>query len=388
MTELTRLGVAKRVAAAAALSGGGIGVLTGGAIGLIVAEAKLARRAIGPAKGDPPRADGVYGAWYAAPGVDVIRIAVLGDSSAAGYGVTESARTPGALLASGLAEAAGSPVRLHNVAKVGGQSSDLGWQLERVLASGADGGKAPHVAMIMIGANDVTHRVKVAESVRFLGDAVRRLRAAGTEVVVGTCPDLGTIRPVAQPLRRLARRWSRQLAAAQTVEVVSAGGRTVSLGSLLGPEFDARPEDMFGPDRFHPSAEGYAAAAMALLPSVAAAIGRWPDAETGEPDTLEPARGEARMPLARAAVLAARHGGTEVGREVGSAARAGWGILRHRRRQQIAEPVVVEELEGASGPEGTAGDAMLADSAAASRATASRTTGTEPGAGAPESASG
>jgi len=385
MTGLTRLGVAKRVAAAAALSGGGIGVLTGGAIGLIVAEAKLARRAIGPAKGDPPRADGVYGAWYAAPGVDVIRIAVLGDSSAAGYGVTESARTPGAMLASGLAEAAGTPVRLHNVAKVGGQSSDLGWQLERVLTGGPDG-RAPDVAMIMIGANDVTHRVKVAESVRFLGDAVRRLRAAGTEVVVGTCPDLGTIRPVAQPLRRLARRWSRQLAAAQTVEVVSAGGRTVSLGSLLGPEFDARPEDMFGPDRFHPSAEGYAAAAMALLPSIAAAIGRWPDAETGEPDTLEPARGEARMPLARAAVLAARHGGTEVGREVGSAARAGWGILRHRRRQQITEPVVPEGLEGAEGT-GSAESSTLEDGAAASSPTASRATGTGPGAGAPESAS-
>jgi len=372
MTGLTRLGVAKRVAAAAALSGGGIGVLTGGAIGLIVAEAKLARRAIGPAKGDPPRADGVYGAWYASPGVEVIRIAVLGDSSAAGYGVTESARTPGALLASGLAEAAGSPVRLQNVAKVGGQSSDLGWQLERVLASGPDG-RAPHAAVIMIGANDVTHRVKVAESVRFLGDAVRRLRAAGVEVVVGTCPDLGTIRPVAQPLRRLARRWSRQLAAAQTMEVVSAGGRTVSLGSLLGPEFDARPEDMFGPDRFHPSAEGYATAAMALLPSVAAAIGRWPDAEAGEPDTLEPARGEARMPLARAAVLAARHGGTEVGREVGSAARAGWGILRHRRRRQIAEPVVVEgeavHVAGAS-------DGVVPDGG----------TGAGAGAGAPESA--
>ena len=372
MTGLTRLGVAKRVAAAAALSGGGIGVLTGGAIGLIVAEAKLARRAIGPAKGDPPRADGVYGAWYAAPGVEVIRIAVLGDSSAAGYGVTESARTPGALLASGLAEAAGSPVRLQNVAKVGGQSSDLGWQLERVLASGPDG-RAPHAAVIMIGANDVTHRVKVAESVRFLGDAVRRLRAAGVEVVVGTCPDLGTIRPVAQPLRRLARRWSRQLAAAQTMEVVSAGGRTVSLGSLLGPEFDARPEDMFGPDRFHPSAEGYATAAMALLPSVAAAIGRWPDAEAGEPDTLEPARGEARMPLARAAVLAARHGGTEVGREVGSAARAGWGILRHRRRRQIAEPVVVEgEAVHAAG----ASDGVVPDGG----------TGAGAGAGAPESA--
>ncbi len=47
MAGLTRLGIAKRLAAAAAISGGGIGVLTGSAIGLIVAEARLARRAIG-----------------------------------------------------------------------------------------------------------------------------------------------------------------------------------------------------------------------------------------------------------------------------------------------------------------------------------------------------
>ena len=86
------------------------------------------------------------------------------------------------------------------------------------------------------------------------------LRAAGCEVVVGTCPDLGAIRPIKPPLRWLARRWSRQLAAAQTVAVVEAGGRTVSLGDLLGPAFEADPDRMFGADRFHPSAEGYARA--------------------------------------------------------------------------------------------------------------------------------
>ena len=115
---------------------------------------------------------------------------------------------------------------------------------------------------------------------------------------------------------------------------------------------------------------------MAMLPSVAAAIGRWPDAEAGEPDTLEPARGEARMPLARAAVLAASHGGTEVGREVGSAARAGWSILRHRRRQQIPEPVVFG-----------GGCASAADAADVTAACGRRgRCGGGGGAGAPESA--
>ena len=47
-------------------------------------------------------------------------------------------------------------------------------------------------------------------------------------------------------------------------------GRTVSLGDLLGPEFAANPREMFGVDNFHPSAEGYATAAMAVLPTMCA----------------------------------------------------------------------------------------------------------------------
>ena len=92
-------------------------------------------------------------------------------------------------------------------------------------------------------------------------------------MVVGTCPDLGTIRPVQPPLRWLARHWSRQLALQQGHAVTAAGGSSVPMGALLGPEFAARP-DLFGPDRFHPSAEGYATAVAALLPTLASAAWR------------------------------------------------------------------------------------------------------------------
>ena len=51
---------------------------------------------------------------------------------------------------------------------------------------------------------------------------------------------------------------SRNLAAAQTVAVVEAGGRTVSLGDILGPAVRAAPDELFSDDRFHPSAAGYA----------------------------------------------------------------------------------------------------------------------------------
>ena len=85
----------------------------------------------------------------------------------------------------------------------------------------AAGPRTPRLAVIMIGANDVTHRVQPAEAVPHLAEAVADLRALGAEVVVGTCPDLGTIRADRPAAALLARRLSRQLAAAQTIAVVA-----------------------------------------------------------------------------------------------------------------------------------------------------------------------
>jgi hypothetical protein len=119
------------------------------------------------------------------------------------------------------------------------------------------------------------------------------------------------------------------LAAAQTVAVVEAGGRTVSLADLLGPRFEAEPHRMFGFDRFHPSAAGYAAAAAILLPTCVAALG------VRDERRISPADGEGVTSLSEAAYDAAKVGGTEVtatevaGRERGPAGR--WALLRHRR---------------------------------------------------------
>jgi hypothetical protein len=126
---------------------------------------------------------------------------------------------------------------------------------------------------------------------------------ANCDVVVGTVPDLGTIRPIPQPLRAYARWQGRNLARAQTVAVVSAGGRAVSLGDLLGPVFSATPDIMFGSDQFHPSAKGYANMVSVLVPSIAAAI-REPEEQETVPATT--------MPLEHAAAVAELHVGTEV----------------------------------------------------------------------------
>jgi lysophospholipase L1-like esterase len=73
------------------------------------------------------------------------------------------------------------------------------------------------------------------------------------------------VRPIAEPLRSVAREWSRRLARAQRVEVERAGGVAVALGDLLAAEFRARHADYFSRDRFHPSAAGYEAATSILL---------------------------------------------------------------------------------------------------------------------------
>ncbi|MDK1475785.1 SGNH/GDSL hydrolase family protein [Streptomyces sp. 549] len=330
---MSRARVARRIATAAAYGSGGIGVLSGAAIGLLLAEMRLARRKMGGSGDVPPRADGLYGAAFAHRDGPPLRLAFLGDSTAAGQGVHRARQTPGALLASGAAAVGERPVELRNVALPGAQSDDLERQVSVLLGERE---QVPDVCVVMIGANDVTGRMPLARSVRHLSDAVTRLRTAGCEVVVGTCPDLGSVEPVGQPLRWLARRLSRQLAAAQTIAVVELGGRTVSLGDLLGPEFAANPRELFGPDNYHPSAEGYATAAMAMLPTLCAALGLWPDAED-QPDT---ARREGLLPVARAAAAAVSEGGTEV-----TAARGPWALLRHRRRRRFTaeDPAPAEQ---------------------------------------------
>ena len=332
---MTRAATARRLATGAAYGGGSVGLAGAALFALLREEARAARRKVEARtnKQDPPSGDGIYGSRKGKP----IVFTVLGDSSAVGLGVERATETPGVLIAAALTELAERPVRLVRLAVSGAVSRDLDAQVDKALA------EQPDVALIMIGVNDVTSRTRPAVSVRHLADAVRRLAAVGCEVVVGTCPDLGTIRPIAQPLRTFARKWSRDMAAAQTVGVVEAGGRTVSLGSVLGPAF-ASDHSMFSADEFHPSALGYAQAAAVLLPSVADAVGVWPAAADRGLGTI---RRDTVRPVARAAARAANRPGTEVQpaevRGSGTGPRGPWALLRRRRPPEIPTPEQAEE---------------------------------------------
>ncbi len=333
--------VTKRVALAAAY-GGGLGAAGLSAAGvvsyaLMKAEARLARKIVGVHFEGAPEDSDVYGGGLGPP----IELLVLGDSLAAGMGTETRYQTIGGIIATGLAALTGGPVRLTNVAVIGAKSADLDEQVTRALAAVA----APRIAVVTIGGNDVTHRVSPSVAVAQLRAAVVRLRKAHCEVIVGTCPDLGTIEPLPQPLRGLARHWSRSLATAQTVAVVESGGRTVSLADLLGPEFISRPAELFSSDRFHPSPAGYARVAAALLPSVCAALGLWSGDLERRPDRHQH---EGIRPVREAAHEAVHDPGTEVSAtgpgSDGSGGRGRWAMFIHRRRPQ-GPPDVPEPAE-------------------------------------------
>lgn len=231
---------------------------------LLVRQAAIARRRIGKPLGEESLdADRV---WRRALDGAPIDLVVLGDSLAAGLGAHRRKETLGARLAKGVARRVHRPVRLRTAAVVGSESADLASQLASLPADAR-----PHVAVIVVGGNDVTHRVPVALSVAHLREAVLTLRGRGIEVVVGTCPDLGALRPVPQPLRRLVSSLSRRLARAQAETARAAGAHPVDLRRAVGPLFFDDPEGMFSLDRFHPSALGYRRTAEALLPDVCAA---------------------------------------------------------------------------------------------------------------------
>lgn len=315
----------QRFVAAAAYGGAsaaGVGALGAVGYGVLRAEAVLARRAIGEPTDEllarVGRVRGVdheplrnFGDGSGRP----VRVAVLGDSSAVGYGVERPDQTIGAIVAAELTSVTGRPVSLVDLAVVGAESAELDEQVDRMLATTPE----QDVALILIGANDITHGVRPKTAARRLGAVVQRLVDAGIHVVVGTCPDLGVLRPLPQPLRWYCGRMSNQLARRQTVAVVGAGGRSVSLGDLLAADFDAHPELMFSIDRFHPSSQGYAVLARALLPAVRAALGIDPDRDAeGGLRHRTPRFGEVHL----AAADAVAHPGTEVSGAVAVPGRA------------------------------------------------------------------
>lgn len=256
--------------------------LAGTALGFLFAQSVIARRRVGHPRGEPFEVDGRYDPTPSpSRGATPIRMVMLGDSGGAGLGAAAAEDTPAVVVARGLATATGRPVELRNLSVVGARTSGVLPQVTAALE--VFDGAGPEVAVVMVGANDVTHRVPARVSIRNLTAVVSALRETDCTVVVACCPDLGTVEPVPNPLRLIGRRLSRTLAAAQAMATDTAGGHAVELGALLGPEFAAEPGSYFSEDRFHPSSVGYRRAAEVILPTLLHAVAVEQSWAAGEP---------------------------------------------------------------------------------------------------------
>lgn len=195
-----------------------------------------------------------------------VRLAVLGDSIAFGQGAARASDTLASRLTSGLT-GYGVEVDARVLAVPGARSAGLRAQVDRALAW------APHVAVIVIGANDLTHQVPAEQAARELGDAVRRLRAGDSEVVVAPAPDLSMVPHVPAILRPVVQTASVLMRRQQVAVTLAEGGRIADPDERTARAFGSDPT-LFSGDLFHPSSAGYAVIADALLPAVLAAVPR------------------------------------------------------------------------------------------------------------------
>ena len=194
----------------------------------------------------------------------MLRLALLGDSIAFGTGASRPADALGPRLVAALASA-DVEADLRVLAVPGARSADLGRQVRRAVTW------RPDVAVVVIGANDLTHLVPPQEAAADLHAAVRALRGVQAEVVLAPAPDLSAVPHVPPAMRALVAAGSRALRQAQVRVTVREGGRVADLDGATSAAF-AADASLFAADRFHPSSAGYAVIAAALAPEVVAAV--------------------------------------------------------------------------------------------------------------------
>jgi lysophospholipase L1-like esterase len=208
-----------------------------------------------------------------------VRLAVLGDSMAYGTGATRAAEMLAPRLVAAL-EAAGVRAESRVFAVPGAVSADLPAQVQRARSW------RPDIAVVVVGANDLTRLVPPDRAAAFLAVAVRDLLSTGARVIVAPAPDLSVVPHVPAAFRRIVQIGSQALRRAQIRVTLEAGGAVADPEGITSAAF-ARDPALFSADRFHPSGAGYAVIAGSVAPVVVQAAvdaggsGRHPDAEAG-----------------------------------------------------------------------------------------------------------
>lgn len=184
----------------------------------------------------------------------VRRVAVLGDSSAAGHGLSEPDEAVGRRVCRSLAARDGRSTVLRATAVDG---ADIRCVIDHQLEAARDA----EVVLLGVGANDAIRRhtpIRVARELAELFDAIREVAAPEVEIVLVTAPDLSVAPALPSILRGPLGWWCRTTARVQAVIAEQHDVQVVALPrGVLGPE-------VFGDDGFHPGAIGHERTAAAI----------------------------------------------------------------------------------------------------------------------------
>jgi len=182
-----------------------------------------------------------------ADATDLLRLLVVGESTAAGVGVTDLRDALPRQLAVALAARRHCNVAWSMSARTGATAS-FTRELALVATIGQD------IAVVMVGVNDAlkfTSRPAWRTHIDQLIDELEQHMGAGGQVVLAGLPDLGRFGTFPQPLRVVlgwhARALDRDL---RTIAKRRAGVIYLAMPPVSWPE-------MFAEDRFHPNAAAY-----------------------------------------------------------------------------------------------------------------------------------
>ncbi len=209
---------------------------------------------------------GYYGTGAAARPGTPLRVAVLGDSTFTGPGLSHARDVFVAQAAQRL------PTRLHlaRYAVGGSRIADVFMhQLPAVIHA------APEIAIISVGANDAIHSTPLVQFERDLRAVIGALDRAGIETILCGLIDLSVVPRIPTALKSMLA-WRGCAYERRKARAIHPAARAVYAGAtrLVNESFRARGEEFFTADRFHPNAAGHRCLADGLTPYLAAAVAR------------------------------------------------------------------------------------------------------------------
>lgn len=197
---------------------------------------------------------------------DPVRLVVLGDSAARGFGLEDPADAFPQQVARRVAAATGRPVDVQSMATDGHRTRDVA-DVQVPLLRAAH----PDALVVSVGVNDAVRGTARTDLLAATHDLLTGVRAAadGAALVFVTCPDLARAPGLPWPVGSGLGWRCRRVAALQAEVAADLGVAVVPLPRA--------GRELFGADGFHPGQAGQAAMAEATVDALlarAARIGR------------------------------------------------------------------------------------------------------------------